>query len=498
MTSTRWFLALALCSVLVPVACSDYGGGTGLTKSECEDGIDNDGDGMTDYPDDLSCNDANDKETGTPAPQCSDGRDNDGDGKIDFPTDPGCTNANEDAETDDCPNGPRCPQCSNGMDDDGNGKTDWPDDAAGCQSAGDSDEYTRNPAACGGNVRIDLLPTDGHVMQGMLATPSTSQLTSPTCGGAGSEQVWELRINSPKVVVATTDNPGTSVNTVLYLRGEECAMGTSELACSDDISTTNNKSSITKSLTTPGTYYLVVDGKDAAQSGSYELTVKTYAGEGISCNTSADCYPSFICRVPKNQTAKGCSLHACEDNDDEDDDGKNGYPTDPGCASPTDDDETDTCPGAGCPACGDGIDNDTDTLTDYPADFACASAAGGTEVFCTPETDPTSLITTYTTSGTTAGKANNLAATSSSLPGVMGSCSLGSTAPEVTYALVLPVPVASLQIDTNTSSYDSVLVVRDVTCGTAFYCDDDGGDGSQSLITMTNVQPGAYAVSVDG
>src|SRR6185503_14009150 len=63
---------------------------------------------------------------------------------------------------------------------------------------------------------------------------------------------------------------------------------------------------------------------------------------------------------------------------------------------------------------------------------------------------------------------------------------------------VLPVPVASLTIDTNGSSYDTVLSLRDETCATEIECDDDDGDGTQSLITRTNVPAGTYAVYVDG
>ncbi|NVB83468.1 MAG: hypothetical protein HOV81_34160 [Kofleriaceae bacterium] len=494
---TRWFLAVALGSLVVaPVACSDDAG-TGLTTPECSDGIDNDGDGAIDFPDDPSCDNDNDEESGAASPQCNDGRDNDNDGKIDFPYDPGCSLPNEDQEEDDCPDGPRCPQCSNGVDDDMNGTTDWPDDGLGCAAAGDGDEYTRNPAACGNGVTIKLAPAGGHTGDGKLVT-GTSSLSSPTCGGTGAEDVYEIRINSPKVLVASTDAATTTADTVLYLRGSMCQDPASELACSNDISATNKHSSLVYSITTPGTYYLVVDAKDAASTGNYDLTLTTYNGEGVSCATGDDCYPGLVCRIPKNMTAKVCAKHVCEDNDDEDNDGKPGFPTDPGCTSYTDDDETDPCPGAGCPACGDGVDNDTDTLVDYPNDWACVAASGTTERFCAPETDATPVITAMTTTGTTAGKTNNLAATSSSLPGVMGDCSLGSTAPEVTHALVLPVPVQTLQIDSNATTFDTILVVRDVTCGTALYCDDDGGDSVQSLITMTNVQPGAYAISMDG
>src|SRR5688500_11843894 len=103
------FLVLSLL-----VACGG-GSGTGDDTSTpaCSDGKDNDGDGMTDFPDDLACaSEDGTMEEGSPAPQCDDNRDNDGDGKTDYPNDPGCFAPQADTETDDCPSGPNCPQCS--------------------------------------------------------------------------------------------------------------------------------------------------------------------------------------------------------------------------------------------------------------------------------------------------------------------------------------------------------------------------------------------------
>ena len=61
----------------------------------CADGLDNDGDGLADYPADPGCASATDSdESNAPPPPpaaCQDGRDNDGDGLVDFPSDPGCT-----------------------------------------------------------------------------------------------------------------------------------------------------------------------------------------------------------------------------------------------------------------------------------------------------------------------------------------------------------------------------------------------------------------------
>ncbi len=76
-----------------------------------------------------------------PKPQCSDGIDNDGDGKIDYPNDPGCDSREDNSESDPLP-----PDCSDGIDNDGDGKIDYPDDD-GCKSATDTSE-SNDPCAC--------------------------------------------------------------------------------------------------------------------------------------------------------------------------------------------------------------------------------------------------------------------------------------------------------------------------------------------------------------
>jgi len=69
-------------------------------RGPCNDGIDNDGDGLIDFPYDPQCENIDGQEipvTQTPVSplssrQCNDGIDNDGDGKIDYPDDPDCKN----------------------------------------------------------------------------------------------------------------------------------------------------------------------------------------------------------------------------------------------------------------------------------------------------------------------------------------------------------------------------------------------------------------------
>jgi uncharacterized repeat protein (TIGR01451 family) len=98
---------------------------------QCADGIDNDMDGDIDFPDDTSCSSfADNDESGPPA--CNDGVDNDGDGQIDFPDDPGCQDAADVSEAD-------LAACANGLDDDNDGLVDYPNDP-GCDDPYDDDE----------------------------------------------------------------------------------------------------------------------------------------------------------------------------------------------------------------------------------------------------------------------------------------------------------------------------------------------------------------------
>ena len=71
----------------------------GPRKAVCEDGLDNDGDGRTDYPADLGCSAAVDGDE-TDLPACLDLRDNDGDARTDYPGDPGCSSALDNDESD--------------------------------------------------------------------------------------------------------------------------------------------------------------------------------------------------------------------------------------------------------------------------------------------------------------------------------------------------------------------------------------------------------------
>ena len=132
--------------------------------TQCSDGIDNNGDGRVDFPNDPGCTDASDDSEilDGPLPQCADGVDNDFDGRVDFGFDPDCRSAADDDER-------SPPACRDGVDNDGDGLVDLDD--PGCQD--DPDRFSEfNLAACRNGQdddedgRVDF-PNDPAALTGM-------------------------------------------------------------------------------------------------------------------------------------------------------------------------------------------------------------------------------------------------------------------------------------------------------------------------------------------
>ncbi len=171
-TSNQPQLAVQTTSVGPPPACSD--------------GVDNDSDGFTDFPNDPGCTSAADTdETDPPPPACSDGVDNDSDGFTDFPNDPGCTSAADTDETDPPPPA----ACADGVDNDSDGFTDFPADP-GCTSAADTDETDPGPShliAAAGDIVCD--PTSS-TFNG--SSPSQCQQRATAALLTGAEAVLPL------------------------------------------------------------------------------------------------------------------------------------------------------------------------------------------------------------------------------------------------------------------------------------------------------------------
>jgi DNA-binding beta-propeller fold protein YncE len=146
----------------------------------CDNGIDDDADGLLDYPADPQCSATTDP---SEKPDCRNGVDDDGDVFSDHPADAQCTTASDPSERVDCTNGldddadgladgadPGCsnpaapdresPQCDDGKDNDGDGKVDWD---GGPGAAAVDPECAASPgrnreSSCGIGAELALLP----------------------------------------------------------------------------------------------------------------------------------------------------------------------------------------------------------------------------------------------------------------------------------------------------------------------------------------------------
>jgi hypothetical protein len=146
--------------------------------TRCNDGIDNDGDGLTDM-EDPGCTDRTDNSEWTDLPQCSDGIDNDGDGLTDYPDDPDCLAAADPFEGEPLFAEGTLPECANDMDDDGDGLVDSDDPDCLVPYARESSDFP-----CADGIDNDLdgwtdFPDDpgcfsaGDTSEAGLASPMT-------------------------------------------------------------------------------------------------------------------------------------------------------------------------------------------------------------------------------------------------------------------------------------------------------------------------------------
>jgi hypothetical protein len=92
----------------------------------------------------------------------------------------------------------------------------------------------------------------------------------------------------------------------------------------------------------------------------------------------------------------------------------------------------------------------------------------------------------------------NIGSTTGYASDFAGSCVTDNAAPDAVFSLTLTAD-SLVHLDTNGSSYDTVLSIRS-SCAdpaTEVACDDDGGDSTRSLIE-TPLVAGTYSVIVDG
>jgi hypothetical protein len=152
-------------------SCVTGPSGAFCVTSACTNGVDDDGDGLVDYPADPGCASRADNNEVDPAvtPACRNGLDDDEDGLTDWPSEPGCVFRDDEDEADPSV----APQCSNGVDDDGDGLVDYGSDAE-CASAGSNDEGLLD------GTRSVHLPSEPQSYQGNFP-PGPEGLLASSC-----------------------------------------------------------------------------------------------------------------------------------------------------------------------------------------------------------------------------------------------------------------------------------------------------------------------------
>ena len=317
---------------------------------QCRDGIDNDGDGATDYPSDFSCSNGDDNDETLPKPQCQDEIDNDGDGLVDYPQDPGCSNSQDNDEFNQSSSSSSSSSSSTGNQADLSITKTGPSAVTRGNTATYGITVTNNGPATATNVTItDPIPSGFTFstytsnatcsMQGSNVVCTLSTLTS------GSSTTVSLVFTVPTVSSCTTSTV-TNIATVASQQS--------------DSSTGNNTSqTVTTTVNYGGTTPQCRDGIDNDNDGAID-------------------YPNdFSCSGPDDDDETNPKTH-CQDGSDNDGDGYTDYPQDPGCSSRQDNDESNDG-GNGIRACNDGRDNDGDGYFDYPSDPGCSSRTDDNE-----------------------------------------------------------------------------------------------------------------------
>ena len=454
----------------------------------CNDGIDNDEDGLVDLMDPGCDSGVDDDEQHLAA--CADGKDNDGDGKYDYPNDPGCQSGIDPTEEDPSV----LPQCSDGVDNDGDSLIDYPEDP-GCSSSIDNQEFNHVFGVCGPTVPMVDLTATGQASE-RVEIPGPSVLSSPECGGQGSEFAYTYEVTkTDRGLVVSTDHMNTTLDTVVYVR-TGCDDDTTELACGHGGGTVATRGTeLVLDRAEPGTYYIIVDRVQAGAVGDFTLSVTELVGHKGTCDATApvsECVPGLVCRDFSPGALTTCEEAVCIDGVDNDGDGKTDYPEEPGCESPDDGDETDPTT---APVCSDGADNDGDGVIDWPADDGCVSAADTAEVReCVPGVPAADLDLLAGASGTM----------DSGTAVFEGGCgSSFSSGSEQIFLLVpdrdfLSLSLSLLQVET---TFDAALYVRSGTCGSVaseIACSNSDSDPDlESRVTFAPNQGQEYWVFVD-
>lgn len=381
----------------------------------------------------------------------------------------------------------------------------------------------------------------GSAVGASVASGSSDTATDSgdrSCSGSGAPDV-QFSWTAPSAGSFVFDTGGSDYDTVLEIL---TACGGTSLACNDDRSA-DSQSRTQVTLTSGQTVVIVLDGY--ATGGNYVLNIHPDTAEvcdnttdddgdgdvdcaDVDCDTSPLCHEAnctngldddhdalIDCRDSDCSADPACdeSMH-CADHIDNDDDRL------------TDCDDSDCSAGASCAAetnCTNGLDDDNDGHVDC-GDTNCSASCG--ERICNDtldnETVPDGAIDcadVECSCDAACHTARAMSCPDGSIGSAVGdgvyrgtlvgyhcgeradaSCGSGGRGDEIELSWMVPA-AGDYVLDTEDTShagglFDTVLAVRDGCAGTELDCNDDGGTGYLSTLTLTGLTAGQMLVIV--
>lgn len=334
----------------------------------------------------------------------------------------------------------------------------------------------------------------------MGSTAASDNTVGGSCGGAfGPDETFTY--TAPTDGLYTFSTAGSDFDTVVFVRDGAC--NGAELGCSDDA--VGLTSSVAIPLVADQEVIVVVDGID--NSGNYELAIDIVACPGpalvgalplVQMGSTAGLVNSLIPPCSPASTAPETTFTFTAP-----DDGSYIFDTN-GSAFDT---VLHMYEGAQCGGNSLGCDDDGgngtqslivealqagDTVTIVVDGFGASSGAFtlnvALDVPCSIDEDLAMTPVPIDESGVTMGASE-----------VAVPCGSEGAAPEYIYTWTAPAD-GNYQIDTNGSAFDTVLHVYDgASCEAALIeCDDDDGDGAQSLMTLALTAGQQITIVVDG
>ena len=175
---------------------------------------------------------------------------------------------------------------------------------AGPRDGGPRPDMPMGRSACDALVDLNAVAEpSGELQVYRTSMPEQPGTQAGSCGGRGNEEALAFTAPRPGQWFFSTTGPGTTFDTVLYVRAG-CAEAASELACNDDVPGSDFRSALAVDLEAGQTVFVIIDSYALASGGGtrdIELTFGLAAVVGVdedcddigrSCADGTLCAPS--------------------------------------------------------------------------------------------------------------------------------------------------------------------------------------------------------------